>query len=134
MAQAKVSVGGSELESEAGVPGVLGDIDDKLEETDDEGGEGKQRSWEPVVAPLPSRNPVFGWMISVPAMLMYKRSFATPDDQDWISGLFGTFAENESWGAGLLQRMSFGGDRWCVVGALFHAAMNYDYFGIGEAF
>ena len=130
-AQARVSVGGVELDSEAGVSGVLGDVDDKLEETVDEDGDGKQRGWEPVVAPLPSRNPVFGWMISVPAMLMYKPSFAVPEDSVWISGLFGFYAENESWGAGLLQRMSFGGDRWRVMGSLFHAEMNYDYFGIG---
>jgi hypothetical protein len=28
---------------------------------------------------MPSRNPVFGWMLSVPAMLMYKRSLAEPE-------------------------------------------------------
>jgi hypothetical protein len=130
-AQAAVTVGGVDLESEAGVPGVLGDVDDGLEESADARKEGKERSWEPVVAPMPSRNPVFGWMLSVPAMLMYKPSFAMPDDKVWISGLFGFYAENESWGGGLLQRMSFGGDRWRVMGALFHAEMNYDYFGIG---
>jgi hypothetical protein len=130
-AQAAVTVGGVDLESEAGVPGVLGDVDDGLEESADGREDGKERSWEPVVAPIPSRNPVFGWMISVPAMLMYKPSFAMPDDKVWISGLFGFYAENESWGAGLMQRMSFGGDRWRVMGALFHAEMNYEYFGIG---
>ena len=37
-AQAKVVVGGVEMESEVGVPGVLGDVDDDLEEVgeDDE--------------------------------------------------------------------------------------------------
>lgn len=130
-AQVEVTVGGVEMESEAGVPGVLGDVDDTLEEQADAGTDSKQRRWEPVVAPMPSRNPVFGWMISVPAMLMYKPSFAQPDDRVWISGLFAFYAENESWGAGLLQRMSFGGDRWRVMGALFHADMNYRYYGIG---
>jgi hypothetical protein len=131
LAQVEVTVGGVDLESEAGVPGVLGDVDDGLEESVDVRKEGKERSWEPVVAPMPSRNPVFGWMLSVPAMLMYKPSFAMPDDKVWISGLFGFYAENESWGGGLLQRMSFGGDRWRVMGALFHAEMNYRYYGIG---
>ena len=130
-AQANVSIGGVELDSEAGVPGVLGDVDDDLEETDEDSKGGEQRRWEPVVAPLPSRNPVFGWMLSVPALLMYKPSFSEPDDKVWLSGLFGFYAANESWGAGLLQRMSFGGDRWRVMGALFHADMNYEYFGIG---
>jgi hypothetical protein len=130
-AQAKVVVGGVEMESEVGVPGVLGDVDDDLEEVGEDDEDSAQRSWEPVVAPIPSRNPVFGWMLSVPAMLMYKPSFVEPEDRVWISGLFGFYAENESWGAGLLQRMSFGGDRWRVMGSLFHSEMNYRYFGIG---
>ena len=130
-AQAEFAIGGVELESEGNVPGVLGDVADGLEETDDEAEDGKQRSWEPVIAPIPSRNPVFGWMLSVPAMLMYKPSFVEPEDRVWISSLFGFYAENESWGAGLLQRMSFGGYRWRVMGSLFHSEMNYRYFGIG---
>ncbi|MEE4218189.1 MAG: BamA/TamA family outer membrane protein [Xanthomonadales bacterium] len=131
LAQVEVTVGGVEMESEVGVPGVLGDVDDGLEEKVDDDKDEKQRNWEPVIAPMPSRNPAFGWMVSVPAMLMYRPSFSQPDDRVWISGLFGFYAENESWGAGLLQRMSFGGDRWRVLGALFHAEMNYRYFGIG---
>ena len=130
-AQAKVVVGGVEMESEVGVPGVLGDVDDDLEEVGEDDEDSAQRSWEPVVAPIPSRNPVFGWMLSVPAMLMYKPSFVEPEDRVWISGLFGFYAENESWGAGLMQRMSFGGDKWRVMGSLFHAEMNYRYYGIG---
>ena len=130
-AQAEFALGGVEMESEANVPGVLGDVDDSLEETGDEAEDGKQRGWEPVIAPIPSRNPVFGWMVAVPAMLMYKPSFAAPEDRVWISGLFGFYAENESWGAGLMQRMSFGGDKWRVMGSLFHAEMNYRYYGIG---
>jgi hypothetical protein len=133
IARAEFSIGGVEMESEAGVPGVLGDVDDSLEDpVDEDGADGdKERNWEPVVAPIPSRNPVFGWMIGVPAMLLYKPSFTEAEDRVWISGLFGFYAENESWGAGLLQRMSFGGDRWRVMGALFHADMNYRYYGIG---
>ena len=130
-AQAEVAVGGIELEPEAGVPGVLGDIDDDLEDQVDRRGDGTERNWEPVIAPLPSRNPAFGWMLGVPAMLMYRPPFADPDDRVWISGLFGFYAQNESWGSGLLQRMSFGGDRWRVTGSVFHAEVNYRYYGIG---
>lgn len=129
-AQPEVSVGAVKMEEEAGVPGVMGDVDDSLGEEDEDTAE-KTRNWEPVIAPLPSRNSAFGWMLSVPAMLMYKPSFAAPEDRVWISGVFGFYAENESWGAGLLQRMSFGGDKWRVMGSLFHAEMNYEYFGIG---
>ena len=127
----EVSVGSVKMENEAGVPGVMGDVDDTVEEEAADDEPEKTRNWEPVVAPLPSRNSAFGWMLSVPAMLMYKPSFNEPEDRVWISGLFGFYAENESWGGGLLQRMSFGGDQWRVMGSLFHAEMNYKYYGIG---
>ena len=127
----EVSVGSVKMENEAGVPGVMGDVDDTVEEEAADDEPEKTRNWEPVVAPLPSRNSAFGWMLSVPVMLMYKPSFNEPEDRVWISGLFGFYAENESWGGGLLQRMSFGGDQWRVMGSLFHAEMNYKYYGIG---
>lgn len=130
-AESPVSVGSVKMESEAGVPGVLGDVDDEQEAKVEADEKGKTRNWEPVIAPLPSRNSAFGWMLSVPAMLMYKPSFNEPEDRVWISGVFGFYAENESWGAGLLQRMSFGGDKWRVMGSLFHSEMNYKYYGIG---
>jgi hypothetical protein len=130
-AESTINVGSVKMESEAGVPGVVGDVDDALEEEAATDTAKKARSFEPVVAPLPSRNSAFGWMLSVPAMLMYKPSFSQPEDRVWISGVFGFYSENDSWGAGLLQRMSFGGDAWRVTGALFHADMNYKYYGIG---
>ena len=135
-AENPVSVGSVEMDSESGVPAVLGDVDDTLEAKvgGDEGevdGQKKERNWEPVIAPLPSRNSAFGWMLSVPAMIMYKPSFSEPEDQVWITGAFAFYAENDSWGAGVMQRMSFGGDKWRVLGGLFHMDFNYKYYGIG---
>jgi hypothetical protein len=132
-AQPAVSPGAVELEQEAGVASVVGDVDDPLVEKsgeEEEKGESLRR-WEPVIAPLPSRNPAFGWLLSVPAVAIYRPSFARPGERVWASGLFGFYAENESWGVGLLHRMSFGGDLWRVRGTLFHADVNYEYFGIG---
>ena len=64
LAQAEVSIGGVKMEEEAGVPGVMGEVDDTLEISDEEEAPGdsaeKARGWEPVVAPLPSRNSTFG--------------------------------------------------------------------------
>lgn len=131
VAENPVAVGSAKMESEAGIPGVLGDVDDSLEEKAAEDKPEKERNWEPVIAPLPSRNSAFGWMLSVPAMLMYKPSFSQPEDRVWISGVFGFYAENDSWGVGAMQRSSFGGDKWRVMGALFHSDMNYKYYGIG---
>ena len=89
LAENPVAVGSAKMESEAGVPGILGDVDDSLEEKAAEDKPEKERNWEPVIAPLPSRNSAFGWMLSVPAMLMYKPSFSQPEDRVWISGVFG---------------------------------------------
>ena len=67
MADNPVAVGSVEMDSESGVPGILGDVDDSLEEKAAEDNADKERNWEPVIAPLPSRNSAFGWMLSVPA-------------------------------------------------------------------
>lgn len=130
-ADTDVVVGAIRMDAEASVPGVPGNTDDSLEakvaESDDPG----EKNFETVIAPIPSRNPLLGWVLSVPVMVMYKPPNADPQDQVWITGAFGFYAENKSWGAGLFQRASFGGDKWRVMGSIFHADLNYDFFGIG---
>ena len=101
-AEPEIVIGGARMENEAGVPGVLGDVEAEAEELDP-ASDTVERDWEPVIAPLPSRNSALGWTLSVPAMLFYKPSFAQPQDSVWISGLFGFYAENDSWGGGALQ-------------------------------
>ena len=123
-ADTQVTPGALQLESERGVPAIPGDVDDELEELG-------SRNREFVLAPLPSRNPLLGWTLAVPAMFLYKPSFAVEEDTTWISGLMGFYAENDSWGAGAFHKMSVGGDRWRIMGAVFSADLNYDYFGIG---
>lgn len=130
-AEGPVTVGGVKMEAESGVPGELGDVEDGLEQQINDDETTEDRNWEPVVAPLPSRNSAFGWMLGVPAMLMYKPAFSEPADQVWITGVYGFYAENDSWGAGLMQRASFGGDKYRLKGGLFHAEVNYRYYGIG---
>ena len=80
-AESTINVGSVKMESEAGVPGVVGDVDDALEEEAATDTAKKARNFEPVVAPLPSRNSAFGCMLSVLAMLMYKPSFNQPEDR-----------------------------------------------------
>jgi len=106
---------------------------DASEDGDEDSGEdGKKKGGiETIIAPIPSRNPLLGWILSVPVMLMYRPPGSDPANQVWVSGIFGFYAENDSWGAGAFQRISFGGDAWRMRAALFHADMNYDYFGIG---
>lgn len=125
LAQVSVQPGVMELEREQGVAGVPGDGPDR------EPGAEEPKSREFVVAPLPSRSPLLGWTLSVPALWLYKPESADPEDTTWVTGAVAFYTENESLGGGLFHRMSLGGDRWRVMGAAFSADLNYDYFGIG---
>jgi len=123
-ADTQVAPGALQLESERGVPAIPGDVDDELEALG-------SRNREFVLAPLPSRSPLLGWTLAVPVMFLYKPSFTVEEDTTWISGVMGFYAENDSWGAGAFHKMSFGGDRWRLMGAVFSSDLNYEYFGIG---
>ena len=124
-AQVSVQPGVMELEREQGVAGVPGDGPDR------EPGAEEKKSREFVIAPLPSRSPLLGWTLSVPALWLYKPASADPEDTTWVTGAVAFYTENDSLGGGLFHRMSLGGDRWRVMGAGFSAELNYDYFGIG---
>lgn len=126
-AQAQVSVqpGVLELEREQGVAGLPGDGLDRESEN------ARQGSREFVIAPLPSRSPLLGWTLSVPALWLYKPASASTDDSMWTTGAVAFYTENDSGGGGVFHRMSLGGDRWRLMGAGFTANLNYDYFGIG---
>lgn len=120
----QVAPGAIELESERGVPAVPGDVDEGLEEQG-------SKNREFVLAPLPSRSPLLGWTLAVPAMFLYKPSFTVEEDTTWTTGAMAFYSENDSWGTGLFHKMSIGGDRWRLKGAAFYSDLNYDYFGIG---
>ena len=130
-AETDVAVGGIRLEQEANVAGVPGDVQDALEDAVEPNQPGRKRNFEMVVAPIPSRSPLLGWTLSVPVMFLYRPPGADSQDQVWVSGAFGFYAENDSWGGGLFHKMSVGGDAWRLKGALFHADLNYDFYGIG---
>ncbi len=124
-AQVSVQPGVLELEREQGVAGVPGDGPDREEAAVEAPGR------EFVIAPLPSRSPLLGWTLSVPALWLYKPASSDPEDTTWITGAVAFYTENESIGGGLFHRMSLGGDRWRVMGAGFTADLRYDNFGIG---
>jgi len=131
-ANTDVVPGGIRLEQEANVAGVPGDVVDSLEDAVELEPADRKRNFETVIAPIPSRTPLLGWTLGVPAMVLYRPSGAHREDRVWVSGAFGFYSENDSWGGGLFHKMSFGGDAWRLRGALFHADLNYDYYGIGS--
>lgn len=94
--------------------------------------EGKTSTREFVIAPLPARNPALGWVVAVPAMLMYKPSGVDEDASTWISGIAGFYAENESWGGGAFHRMSLFDNRWHITAGGAYGDIRYDYYGIGD--
>jgi outer membrane protein assembly factor BamA len=129
--QAEVTVipGGVELEMREGVPAVPGDTIEP--EQDEDSPEERERMREFIIAPLPSRNPLMGWTLSVPVLWLYEPSFSHPDDSVWVTGGAAFYSENESVGGGLFHKMSLGGDQWRITAAAFTADLRYDYFGIG---
>lgn len=127
-AQTSVASGAVKLDKELQVAAVPGDIVDEVEDSSRASGAGSR---EFVVAPLPSRNPLLGWTLGLPAMVLYKPSSAVEADNTWMTGAMGFYTENDSKGFGAFHKMSFGGDKWRLLGAVFEADLNYDYFGIG---
>lgn len=128
LAETTIAPGALKLDKELQVAAVPGDTADEVEEL---AGKGKGSRRERVIAPMPSRSPLLGWTLAVPAMLLYKPSFAEEADSTWMTGAMAFYAENESWGVGAFHRMSTGGDKWRLLGAAFKADLNYDFFGIG---
>jgi hypothetical protein len=122
--------GGVELEERLGVPAAPGDVAGTDAETEDDGAS-TAGSREFLIAPLPSRNPLFGWTFALPALWLYEPEFSQSGDTPWVTGAGAFYAENESLGVGLFHKMSLGGDQWRVMAAAFTADLRYDYFGIG---
>jgi hypothetical protein len=123
----RVVPGGIELEERVGVASVPGDV---VEPESDEEGEG-DRMREFVIAPLPSRIPLLGWTLAVPAVWLYQPEFSQPGDSVWVTGGAAFYSENKSYGGGLFHKMSLGGDQWRFSGAAFTTDLRYDFFGIG---
>ena len=128
LADTRFAPGALELEEERNIAAIPGDV---AEETEQDGDTQARRNREFVIAPLPSRNPLMGWTLSLPAMVLYKPASASAEDSTWITGAAAFYAENESRGGGAFHKMSLGGDRWRLMGAAFRADLKYDYFGIG---
>lgn len=89
------------------------------------------RSGEFVIAPLPSRSPLLGWTVAVPAMYFYRPGQPSESSSPWITGAMGLYTEDGGWGAGLFHRMNLSEDRWRLQAAAFTADIDYSFFGIG---
>ena len=125
-AETKVIPGAIEMEEERNIAAIPGDLAEESEEGEVLRG---QRNREFVIAPLPSRNPLMGWTLAMPAMMLYKPASAKVEDSTWITGAMAFYAENKSRGGGAFHKMSLGGDHWRLMGAAFKADLKYDYFG-----
>jgi hypothetical protein len=90
---------------------------------------GKENEW--VIAPLPSRNPTFGWTLGVPVCRLYRPTGVADDAPAWVTGVGGFYAENESWGIGAFHKMNLSNDRWRMLGSVLYTDLRYDYYGIG---
>ncbi len=85
-----------------------------------------------LIAPLPSYNPSLGWILGIPVSRIYRPSGGDAKSRPWMTGIGGFYTSNESWGAGAFHRMNLMNDRWRIMGSVFGADINYDYYGIGR--
>ncbi len=108
-----------------------GEVADNTAKTSNAPQAESKRKGEFVIAPLPSRSPLLGWSLGVPALYIYKPKNAQKEDRPWVSGVAGFYTETDSYGLGAFQKMSVGGDKWRIIGSVFGAQLKYDYFGIG---
>ncbi len=116
------------FEGELEVPAVPDDVD--TDEADPAGKQG-DRTREFVIVPIPSRTPLLGWTLQLPAMYFYHPRGQSAGDPAWITGAMALYTEDGSWGAGLFHRMNLRDDRWRLMGAAAYSDLDYDFYGIG---
>jgi len=85
-----------------------------------------------VIAPIPFYSPSIGFGVALGAAYIYNPGFAGTNSAPWITGVGGFYSDNGSWGAGAGHKMSWNDDKWRAFGAIAHANLNYDFFGIGS--
>ncbi|MEJ2275166.1 MAG: BamA/TamA family outer membrane protein [Woeseiaceae bacterium] len=116
------------FEGELEVPALPDDVDtDNAQQS----GDPEARGREFVIVPIPSRTPLLGWTLQLPAMYFYKPAAQSDKDPAWITGAMALYTEDGGWGAGLFQRMNLAEDRWRLMGAAAYADLEYDFYGIG---
>ena len=114
-----------------GLPGD--DMEQQMEEPTDLGlGAADKSGNEWLVAPIPGRNPTFGWTLTMPVAYLYHPKTVDQESPPWITGAMGFYAENGSWAGGVFHRMNLDKDRYRFGGALVYSDITYNYYGSGE--
>lgn len=89
-----------------------------------------ERGLDFVIAPIPISNPTIGSGLGVAAMILYKVDPASPTS---FTGVGAAYTDSDSYGAGLVQRTYFAGDRFRIGGYAGSARLNYNFYGVGQA-
>lgn len=90
--------------------------------------EGRDFGNQLLIVPLPISNPTLGTGLTLAGGLFYN-----PNDsrEPWITGAGIMHTSNGSRAAGLVHKMTFGGDRFRVTGFVGAADINMNFYGIG---
>ncbi len=108
------------------------DLEEQMEEPLDmvtEDGPGNE--W--LIAPIPGRNPTFGWTVTLPVAYLYHPKGGDPGNPPWITGIIAFYAENDSWAGGAFHRMNLARDRYRLGGSVIYTDVVYNYYGSGES-
>jgi hypothetical protein len=83
-----------------------------------------------VFVPIPISNPTIGSGLALAGMALYKIDERSPDS---FTGLGGGYTSNNSWAAGLVEKLYLDADRYRVGAGLAYANVNYSFYGVGDA-
>ena len=82
--------------------------------------------------PIPLSNPTIGTGLAFVGAYMYKLNPEDTDTPSSFTGIGGFYADSESWGVGLAQRLYLKEDRMRLLVSALTAEINYDFFGVGN--
>ena len=84
------------------------------------------------VVPGPTYSPALGWGIMVIPMAMYDVNPSDRVSPGSTTAGFGFYTENQSWGAGLFQKLYLDEDHWRLKGGGGYANVNQRFYGVGS--
>jgi outer membrane protein assembly factor BamA len=78
--------------------------------------------------PIPSYNESFGWSLGLATSAFYRIDGADTLSPESMTALFGLYAENRTWAAGVYQRFHIDEDRWRLEFGGGYGRINFQTF------
>jgi outer membrane protein assembly factor BamA len=106
--------------------------DEALELTEELEKATTDRNGSLVGVPIPFSNPTIGTGLALVGAYMYKLNPEETETPSSFTGVGGFYADSDSWGVGLAQRLYLKDDRIRLLLSALTGEINYDFFGLGN--